>query len=201
MNDEKRHTPLPCRRAAEELVIQYPWGSPRVTASSPAIEVMTDLGVVSPGTVVPSATLNEATQVMIARGVRLLLVTEKDDDRVLGLITARDTKGERPIRWVQERGGRYEDLQVRDLMIPRESIEIVDIADVQRAEVGDVVATLKACGRQHALVTEKDPESGATRLRGVFSATQISRQLGLPIQTFDVARTFADIQSAILRDY
>ncbi len=201
MNDEKRHKPLSCRMAAAELVIQPPWGYSRVTASSPAVEVMTDLSLIGAGTVRPSATLNEATQTMIARGVRLLLVTEKEDDRVLGLITARDTKGERPIRWIKERGGRYEDLQVRDLMIPRESIEIIDIGDVLRAEVGDVVATLKACGRQHALVSEKDPESGATRLRGIFSATQISRQLGLPIQTFDVARTFADIQAAIVREY
>ncbi|MDX9766246.1 MAG: hypothetical protein RBT51_02800, partial [Ectothiorhodospiraceae bacterium] len=96
-----------------------------------------------------------------------------------------------------ERGCKYDDLKVRDLMIPRERIDLLDVGDVLRAEVGHIVATLKDWGRQHALVGDVDPQTGAMRIRGIFSATQIGRQLGLPIQTFEVAKTFADIQAAL----
>jgi hypothetical protein len=34
---------------------------------------------------------------------------------------------------------------------------------------------------------------------GIFSATQIGRQLGMPIATFEVAHTFAEIEAELAR--
>jgi CBS domain-containing protein len=149
--------------------------------SSSALCVMTDFRKVPVATVGPDATLGQATDEMIAHGVRLLIVVEAE--RVLGLITARDTQGERPVQIVRERRLRFDDLRVRDLMAPLETMDLLELGRVMHAEVGDIVATLKNWGRQHALVGESDPTTGATRIRGVFSATQIGRQLGLPVQT------------------
>lgn len=197
---ESSRKPLPSFKAPQGLGYLEPGTYERVNATSPAIRVMTSLRRVSASTIRPGASLNEANQTMIARGVRLLLVVDTDA-QVVGLITARDTQGERPIQHIHERGGRYEDLQVRDLMIPRDSIDLIDIRDVMRAEVRDIVATLKDQGRQHALVAEADPVSGQTHICGIFSATQIGRQLGLPVQTFEVAKTFAEIQAAFAKEY
>lgn len=170
-----------------------------VRADSPALCVMTDLRQVSAATIAPDATLAQATQTMISRGVRLLLVVNRDDE-VLGLITARDTQGEKPIQLIQERGGRFADLLVADLMCPRERIELVDAADVLRAKVGDIVETLKQTKRQHAIVGERDAITGQVRIRGVFSATQIGRQLGAAIQTFDISATFTEIEGFLAQD-
>jgi CBS domain-containing protein len=170
-----------------------------VRADSPAPCVMTDLKQVSAATIGPEATLAQATQTMIQRGVRLLLVVSRDDE-VLGLITARDTQGEKPIQMIQERGGKFTDLLVADVMCPRERIELVDGTDVLRATVGDIVETLKYTKRQHALVGERDPVSGQVRIRGIFSATQIGRQLGAAIQTFDVSSTFTEIEGLLAQD-
>jgi CBS domain-containing protein len=170
-----------------------------VRAESPAPCVMTDLKQVTAATIGPDATLAQATQTMIQRGVRLLLVVSRDDE-VLGLITARDTQGEKPIQLIQERGGKFTDLLVADVMCPRERIELVDGADVLRATVGDIVETLKQTKRQHALVGERDPVSGQVRIRGIFSATQIGRQLGAAIQTFDVSSTFTEIEGLLAQD-
>jgi CBS domain-containing protein len=170
-----------------------------VRAESPAPCVMTDLKQVTAATIGPDATLAQATQTMIQRGVRLLLVVSRDDE-VLGLITARDTQGEKPIQLIQERGGKFTDLLVADVMCPRERIELVDGADVLRATVGDIVETLKHTKRQHALVGERDPVSGQVRIRGIFSATQIGRQLGAAIQTFDVSSTFTEIEGLLAQD-
>jgi hypothetical protein len=36
-------------------------------------------------------------------------------------------------------------------------------------------------------------------IRGIFSASQVARQLGMEVQTFEVAQTFADIEAALAR--
>lgn len=191
----RAYRPLAAMKAAADLGFHTP-STFAVTADSPAISVMTDLRQVHAATIGPDASLGQATQTMIARGVRLLLVVERVDE-VVGLITARDTEGDRVIRLIGERGIRYADLQVRDLMIKREEIDILDLALVERSRVGDIVETLKEWGRQHALVGHLDQPDRLTRIRGIFSATQIGRQLGVALQTFEVARTFAQIETAL----
>ena len=91
---------------------------------------------------------------------------------------------------------RHEELVVRDIMVATEELDAVSLSDVLRSEVGHVVSTLKACGRQHALVVEEGG-NGDLSLRGIFSASQIARQMGIPLQTTEVARTFAEIEAAI----
>ena len=167
----------------------------QVQADSPAIEVMTDLQKVSIATIPIDATLSQATQKMVARGVRLLLVNNLVGE-VLGLITARDTMGERPIKLLQQNGGKHGDLTVRDCMTPTDKIEVLTLNDVLRAEVGHIVATLKNSGRQHAIVVDTDA-NGEELIRGIFSITQIGRQLGMTLEVFDVAKTFAEIEATL----
>ena len=170
-----------------------------VRLDSPATEVMTDLRRVSAVTIDRHTSIDEANQTMIARGVRALFVVD-DARQVFGIITSTDILGERPIQFAQERGIRHGEVVVRDIMTPADRLEILDFHDVQRARVGDVVATLRLAGRQHALAVEAIegvPNSGLT-VRGIFSLTQIARQLGIPPQLIhDIARTFAEIEAVI----
>jgi len=192
------HT-LPTGKAPPGTGFSEPTTFTPVRADSPALSVMTDLRQVTAAAIGPDVSLTQATQTMISRGVRLLLVVNRNDE-VLGLITARDTTGERPIQMVQKQGGKFGDLLVRDLMCPREDIDLIAMEDVLRAQVADIVATLQTLKRQHAMVGERDPITGRMCIRGIFSATQIGRQLGAPIQTFDVASTFSEIESYLAKD-
>jgi len=172
----------------------------RVQASSPATDVMTDLSRVVAVTTTAGANIDEARQAMIRHGVRALFVV--DDARViLGVITADDILGERPIQIAQDRGVRHADVLVRDVMTPADLLEAMELQDVRQVRVGDIVETLKSSGRQHALVTESgsgDATSATRTVRGIFSLTQIARQLGLPPQIGrDIARTFAEIEAVI----
>lgn len=167
-----------------------------VGPESPAIEAMTDFGRVAAVTVEPGAALAEAGATMIARGVRLLLVTD-DGGRLHGLITARDILGEKPMQIVQARGGQYADLMVKDLMCPVANIDMLNLNEVLHARVVDILDALKHLGRQHILVEDVDPANGVPRVRGIFSATQIGRQLGVPVMGFELARTFAEIETAL----
>ena len=84
-------------------------------------------------------------------------------------------------------------------MTPRERLEVLWYAELRGAEVGHVVATLKAAGRQHALVAESGPDGAGQTVRGIFSLSQIARQLGVTIASTEVARTFAEIEAALGR--
>ena len=71
--------------------------SGKVSLESPALEVMTDLRRTTPASIRPQAPLAGANQLMIARGVRLLLVADYEEN-VLGVISATDILGERAMR-------------------------------------------------------------------------------------------------------
>jgi CBS-domain-containing membrane protein len=170
-------------------------GTERVRTDSPALDVMTDLRHVPAATIAAETSFREAHQAMRLRGVRLLLVVDPHR-QVVGVITAADLLGERPIRVAQERGGRIDELSVANLMTPLAAMEAVSLSDVTRAEVGHVLATLRRSGRQHALVLERAAE-GQNLIRGIFSMAQIARQLGVPMEGGEIARNFAEIEAAI----
>jgi len=180
----------------------------RIGLESPAAEVMTDLLRASPATIRPQAPIGAANAFMIKRGVRLLLVVDGREE-VLGVITAADILGERAIQVAIERATKRDELSVEDLMTPAGRVEVLDLSDVQGARVGHVLETLRRAGRQHALVVDHDvlPPSGPldkplrrAMVRGIFSISQVARQLGVALQTGgEVARTFSEIESALGR--
>lgn len=194
------YKPLPMNRMREGVrcIASGYWQSVFLRLDSPAIDAMTDFRKTTPVSIGPDATLTQAEQKMIACGVRFLLVLDYQRN-VLGLITARDVVGERPVKVREKRGCKFADLKVADLMVPRHEIDVFEIATVERAEVGHVIATQKELGRQHTLVVDRDPISGEEVVRGIFSATQIGRLLGINIQPFEVARTFAEIEAALTK--
>jgi CBS-domain-containing membrane protein len=166
-----------------------------VRLDSPALQVMTDLTRQPTATIDTGALVSAANQAMIHRGVRMLFVTD-ESHRLQGIITASDILGERPLQAMQGRGLKREELRVMHIMTPVKELDTIELATVTRAEVGHVVATLKACGRQHAFVVDRNV-AGEQIVCGVFSATQIARQLGVTIHAGELARTFAEIEAVI----
>jgi len=169
----------------------------RVGLDSAALDAMTDLTRISAVIVLAGDAIDEAHRRMIQRGVRLLLVVDQDR-KVQGVLTANDVLGEKPVQTAVARGVRREEVLVRDVMTPQDRLQVFDIEQVRGAKVGHIVATLKQAGRQHALVADRD-EQGRMRVRGIFSATQIARQLGVNLQTSAVANTFSDIEAQLAR--
>jgi len=165
-----------------------------VSMTSPATDVMTDLKKVMAVFIPAARNIDTAKQRMIKHGVRLLLVIDEQNN-VTGLVTATDILGEKPMQFIQKSGGKREDILVKDIMTSREKLEVLCMDDVNSAKVGNIVATLKKSGRHHALVVDR--ENDTQKVRGIFSLTQIARQLGIHIQTHEIARTFAEIQATL----
>jgi hypothetical protein len=205
---DREYDPLPIRELGVDAGFRRPTQpqASRVDVESPALQVMTDLMRVSPATIRPQAPLSGANQFMITRGVRLLLVVD-DNETVVGVITATDILGERPMVVATGRGLRRDELTVADVMTPAEQVQVVALSDVEGARVGHVLAMLRRAGRQHALVVDFDtlpparplaPPARRTMVRGIFSISQIARQLGIALPAGgEVARTFSEIESAI----
>jgi CBS-domain-containing membrane protein len=170
-------------------------GANQVTLDSPAIDVMTDLTQVAAVVVDPQATMDLAHGYMMQRGVRMLLAVDKDDT-LAGIITATDLLGEKPVALVREQRVHRSDILVADLMTPASRLQAIDMRHVSTARVGHIVSSLQQSRRHHALVVQHDAE-GRPEVRGIFSLSQIARQLGIPLQLPVAAGSFAEIEAAL----
>jgi CBS-domain-containing membrane protein len=170
---------------------------PHVNLSDPALTVMSDLSKVSVVVARSNASMDSANAKMIRYGVRMLIVLD-GNDHVAGLLTATDVLGEKPMRFLQNMGGTHADIMVRDIMTTQRELEVMKIEDVQNAEVGQIIATLKKSGRQHGLVVAEAAD-GKQTVCGIFSITQIARQLGSQVQSFELTHTLSEIEAVVSR--
>lgn len=193
------YTPLPSMLLQPGAPYAQPTQSvpERVSLDDPAQQVMTDFRSVTAIIILSGDSVDEAHRRMIQRGVRLLLVVDQDR-RVVGVVTATDILGEKPLQVISQRGIRREELLVRDIMTSQETLQVLSMSDVRTAKVGHIVSTLQRSGRQHAIAVEQDGR-GRQTVRGLFSATQVARQLGVSIATSEIARTFSEIEAQLAR--
>jgi len=193
---DARYSPLPDHPLPAGATVRRRLGAPpaRVALDAPARAVMTDLTEVDAVSIAPDRTLDAALERMKAAGVRLLFVTDAVD-ALVGVITATDIAGEKPVRFQHQTGADRREVLVRDIMTPLELLEALRFDDVERACVGDVLATLRHLGRQHALVVERD--RAGERVRGLFSTSRLAAQLGVRVEVGETAHTFAQIESAL----
>lgn len=191
-----RHNPLRALRNLGSIGLSRPGqAATHVSHASSAVDVMTDLKQVGAAVISPDDTLAQAEAFMIRRGVRLLFVLD-EHQQLAGIISAADILGERPVALAQERRMHHRDIVVSDIMTPADRLEALELASVESAQVGDVIATLQGARRQHALVVQTEA-SGRAIVRGLFSLTQIARQLGSPLELPAEAASFAELEAAL----
>lgn len=181
-------------KATDVITVSNPIHHVQIAADSPALDAMTDLRRTPPITIHPDETLEGAKKTMISNGVRLLFVCNKAGD-LLGLITANDLAGERAIVKARATHQKVPELEVGEVMIALPDLEFLEFSTIVSAEVGHVVSTLKAYNRQHALVV--DHRQTPMQVIGLFSATQIARQMGIAVLDPAKASTFAEIEAAV----
>lgn len=178
------------------VYIVPPTGEESASMTDPAVTVMTDLRRFRAITIAPSENIVFALELMKYAGVRLLVVVNTENS-LLGLISARDIMGEKPMSIMARDKIQRNDVQVRQVMTPRSEIDPFTMADIERATVQDVVIKLREVRRQHALVIEPDDDGRGYVLRGIFSTTQIGRQLGIEISPEGQVQSFAEFEQLI----
>jgi hypothetical protein len=123
-----------------------------LTLDSPAMAALTDCTRECPVAVDPGRHIDDALQHMMRAGVRALLVL--DEGRVLGLITAYDILGERPIQFLQSPECVHDtrlhsDVTVADVMTRLERLPVLELKCLQSACVGDLIETFHTSGNTH----------------------------------------------------
>ena len=130
-----------------------------------AMLVFTDFARVYPVTITADSTIDFALHKMKKTGVRLLLVVDKKN-RMIGLISADKIMGDDPVRLAEHKQIDYHQITVAMLMQPQKDIQVLE------SRVGHIIATLHRLEQKYVLVVDHDI------VRGLFSASQISKQLG-----------------------
>ncbi|KAA3629957.1 MAG: CBS domain-containing protein [Proteobacteria bacterium] len=184
------------RLPADTPILRYQEVRPDTVAmNAPATDVMTDLSQVPVISIEAEAGIDEALKLMIHARVRMLVVFNSEGDLV-GLITSRDIVGEKPVDFVSRHRIARDQVRVADIMTPRGQVDVLHMAEVTRARVGDIIETLREQGRQHALAIEKTP-TGEWALRGIFSTTHIGRRLGISVEASGAVQSFAELEAVL----
>ncbi len=154
-------------------------GQWRVEPRDAARSVMTDFQERGIVTVQPRLQVDAALEAMKHAGVRSAFVVDDERRKVLGLITAYDIMGEKPLRHLQAVGCTHltctrDDVLVQDIMERAEDWMVARLEDVDGATVGSMLDVFQKTGRTHIAVVES-AEGKEPRLRGVFSGAKILR--------------------------
>lgn len=166
-----------------------------VDLDAPAVAVMTDFRHTRSLCISPRDDIDAALRCMKVGRVRMLLVASPSG-RFLGLVTADDIRGARPIGLPDDT--LHELTTVDQVMQPRRALQILPLSAIASARVGDVVVTLREIGQQHALVI--DHRGAGCEVRGLFSSAEIARRLGYPIEVFRRAETFTQLAMMLQAD-
>ena len=172
---ERIHGPVPLARPA----VRRP---PMLAEHAPAVSAMVDFSAEPALTTVPERPDDAALEQMRAAGVSMLLVMV--EEHVVGMITAEDIQGEKPVQFVQSSDClhprcHHDDVEVGDVMTAIGALPLLRMDALEKATVGDVMETFRKTGHTLLLSTDEGGES-APRVRGLISRTQVERQLGLP---------------------
>ena len=169
--------------------------SEQVSLRSPANEVMTDFTLTSPVTVSEDTQVDDALERMKSQHVRMLFVTTQAD-KFVGVITARDISGTKAMVYMNSCGVSRQEVLVSDIMLNKASLRSLTFDQVRHSRIGDIMLTLKSSGDQHLLVVD-ETELGIKRIRGVVSASDISRKLKVGFDIMYEAKSFAEIEKIV----
>ena len=155
-----------------------------------ALEFFTDFKLTKPLVIESSISAVEVKNLMLKTHVRLLFVIN-EQHQFLGVISADDLAERKIVQKISD-GFKREDIAVTDFMKRKQDLLALDYGELVSVSIGGVIKVLKDSGQQHCLVIDKHSNT----IRGIFSASDISRKLHLPIDIQDKS-SFYKVFSAI----
>lgn len=156
--------------------IVYPENYEQVTINSPAELIFTDFKYIKPLIIEDDTLAADALKLMAKAHVQMKIVVSVNGD-FLGIVSSKELS-EQNIMAEIARGVDREDLHVRDMMLPRDTLKALDHENIKNSTVNDVVNLLKNNGLSHCLVLDRQHH----HIRGVISSSDIARKLHLPIE-------------------
>lgn len=161
-----------------------------ISLNTLALDFLTDFKMTKPLVVESSISAVDVKSIMLKTHVRLLFVIN-EQQQFLGVISADDLAERKIVQKIAE-GFNRDDIAITDLMTRKQDLLALDYSEIIGVSIGEVIELLKGSGQQHCLVIDK----GSNSIRGIFSASDFSRMLHLPIDIQDKS-SFYKVFSAI----
>ncbi len=149
-----------------------------VHIEDPARDVFFDFLIIKPLVINAHQYMHEAKKIMENRTLHVMLVLDDNSSEFIGIIALEDILGTKPVQLQRTYNIELKDLFVKHMMVARDKLVAIDYHNVETAKVGHIIKTLHELNQHFLFVTEKSPEDGSIRLRGIFTDTQINKQLG-----------------------
>lgn len=159
---------------------------------SPATAVFTDFKKHRPLTIEGSTPAVDVETLMRKAHVKMKLVVDSSNE-FIGTISTEDLSEQNFMIRIAH-GDRLQELTVSDMMCPKQSIMALDLEQLKRSTIGDVIESLQRAGQQHCLVVDRSNN----HIRGLISASDVARRLHVPIRIEKVP-TFVDIFRTVTR--
>ena len=157
---------------------------------TPALDFFTDFTKTKPLVIESSISAVDVGKLMIKSHVRMKIVIN-ENNQFMGVVSTEDLI-DRKIMQQLSKGDKREDILVTEMMKTKNQLVALDFTELTKATISDVIDLLKDSGTQHCLVVDRTNNC----LRGIFSASDISRKLHLPIDIQDKS-SFYKVFSAI----
>jgi len=148
-----------------------------VHIDDPASYVMVDFTHAKALTIDLEAPIDDAAHDMELGRVHMLLVRDSHN-KIRGLISSEIVLGTQPIRIMQERGLRRDEVLVKMVMQAHDKIIAFHLDSLQHAKVGHIINSLNHYQQRYALVVSGN--QGKQTICGMFSSSQIGKQLHIP---------------------
>lgn len=159
---------------------------------SPATEFFTDFKKHRPVIIEGSTPAIDVEMLMRKAHVRMKLVVDSDNE-FIGTISTEDLSEQNFMIRIAN-GDRLPDITVSDMMCPKQAILALDLEQLERSSIRDIIEALQRSGQQHCLIVDRSLD----HIRGLISASDVARRLHMPIKIERVP-TFVDIFRSIRR--
>jgi CBS domain containing-hemolysin-like protein len=189
---------IPTLRLNTHVTYTQPPTLPELThINDPALSIMVDFKYHEPPTISALKSLDQAKADMQAKHLPVLIVADEEKN-VLGVITSEDILGEKPVKMSQDRRIPRSEIEVEMIMTPKSEIFAMDIDDLHHAKVGHIIQTLRETKQHTLLVIQIDQTAHQQIVRGLFSASLISKQLDQDITlVLSEAQSIAELQHGL----
>lgn len=164
-----------------------------VHEDTPALEVFTDFTARQPEKVFPDVKADVALEQMKQANVKSLLVIDEENNEVLGMISSRLLQSVQAGIVAQEQDVSPKDLTVGMMMTKANTLHTLNYKDLENARVGHIIRLIHDLNVYHLLVIDRCKEDDIDMVRGIFSASRISRQIGEDITGDLHAESLAEI--------
>jgi CBS domain-containing protein len=162
---------------------------PDIDLNSSAMLVFVDFELQQPFMLEQSTSVTEAAEIMRREHVRRKLVIDSEE-RLRGIVSMTDLISTKTMKAVNTTGLKQSELTVADVMVHKSSLQAISLEALQRASIGDALATMKEFGEEHLVVVEN------ACVRGLVSNTDIARVLHKQVTIDERSHSVLEVFSA-----